>query len=52
MTEEKALIKACGDQSASFKLYTTAVEKVVKPETAVDQKETKAANTKQAKAKK
>ena len=46
---EKALIKPCGDQSASFKLYTTAVEKVIKPEAVA---EGKATVTKAAKAKK
>jgi hypothetical protein len=43
------LIKPCGDQSASFKLYTTAVEKVIKPEAVA---EGKATVTKAAKAKK
>ncbi len=28
--DEKGLVKPVGDQSANFKLYTTAVEKVVK----------------------
>ena len=39
---DKAIIKPCGTQSAKFKLYTTAVEKVVKEVTAVETKAAKA----------